>query len=34
MLPGTSDYYNFDGVQLRLHANGEGVLVSLFITSN
>lgn len=34
MQPGTSDYYNFDGVQLRLHANGEGVLVSLFITSN
>ncbi len=34
MQPGTSDYYNFDGVQLRLHANEEGVLTSLFITSN
>lgn len=32
ILPGYSDYYNFDGVQLRLHANDEGDLVSLFIS--
>lgn len=32
ILPGYSDYYNFDGVQLRLHANDEGVLTSLFIS--
>lgn len=32
--PGCSDYYNFDGAQLRLHANDEGVLVSLFISIN
>jgi len=32
ILPGYSDYYNFDGVQLRLHANDEGVLASLFIS--
>ncbi len=32
ILPGNSDYYNFDGVQLRLHANDEGVLASLFIS--
>lgn len=32
ILTGTSDYYNFDGVQLRLHANDEGVLTSLFIS--
>lgn len=32
ILPGYSDYYNFDGVQLRLHANHEGVLASLFIS--
>ena len=34
ILPGESDYYNYSGVQLRLHANDEGVLVSLFITGN
>ena len=34
ILPGYSDYYNFDGVQLRLHANDEGVLASLFISTN
>lgn len=32
ILPGYSDYYNYDGVQLRLHANDEGVLTSLFIS--
>lgn len=32
ILPGYSDYYNYDGVQLRLHANDEGVLASLFIS--
>lgn len=34
ILPGYSDYYNFDGVQLRLHANDEGVLTSLFISTH
>lgn len=34
ILPGTSDYYNFDGAQLRLHANEEDVLASLFISIN
>lgn len=33
ILPGYSDYYDFEGVQLRLHANDEGVLVSLFISA-
>ncbi|MBQ8313316.1 MAG: hypothetical protein IJX84_08955 [Clostridia bacterium] len=32
ILPGYSDYYNYDGVQLRLHANDDGDLVSLFIS--
>ena len=32
ILTGYSDYYNFEGVQLRLHANDEGVLASLFIS--
>lgn len=32
ILPGYSDYYNYDSVQLRLHANDEGVLTSLFIS--
>lgn len=32
ILPGYSDYYNYDGVQLRLHADAEGVLASLFIS--
>lgn len=31
--PGVSDYYDFDGVQLRLHAGEDGTLSSLFITS-
>lgn len=34
MVPGISDYYNFQGVQLRLHANGEGVLTSVILTIN
>lgn len=33
LAPGISDYYNFDGVQLRLHAGEDGTLSSLFITS-
>ena len=32
ILTGYSDYYNFEGVQLRLHANDEGVLASMFIS--
>ena len=32
ILTGYSDYYNFEGVQLRLHANDEGVLASLLIS--
>jgi hypothetical protein len=32
ILPGYSDYYNFDGVQLRLHANDEGVLATVFVS--
>lgn len=31
--PGISDYYDFDGVQLRLHAGEDGTLSSLFISS-
>lgn len=31
--PGTSDYYDFNGVQLRLHAGEDGTLSSLFINS-
>lgn len=31
--PGISDYYDFDGVQLRLHAGEDGTLSSLFINS-
>ena len=34
ILPGCSDYYNYNGVQLRLHANDEGVLASVFLTIN
>lgn len=34
ILPGDSDYYNFEGVQLRLHANEDGVLESLFVSTN
>lgn len=30
---GVSDYYNFDGVQLRLHAGEDGTLKTLIITS-
>lgn len=30
---GTSDYYDFNGVQLRLHAGEDGTLSSLFISS-
>ena len=29
---GTSDYYNYGGHQLRLHADAEGVLRNIFIT--
>lgn len=32
--PGISDYYDFNGVQLRLHAGEDGTLSSLFINSN
>lgn len=32
ILTGYSDYYNFEGVQLRLHANDEEVLASMFIS--
>ncbi len=33
ILPGYSDYYNYDGVQLRLHANDEEVLTTLIIST-
>lgn len=32
LLPGSSDYYDFDGVQLRLHAGEDGTLASLFMS--
>lgn len=34
ILTGYSDYYNFAGVQLRLHANDDGVLASVFLMIN
>lgn len=34
IVPGSSDYYNYEGAQLRLHANEEGLLESLFISLN
>lgn len=34
IVPGSSDYYNLTGVQLRLHANEEGVLHSIFLIAN
>ena len=32
LADGTSDYYNYGAHQLRLHADAEGVLRSIFIT--
>lgn len=31
VVPGTSDYYTYGGVQLRLHADEDGILRSIFL---